>query len=305
VTGEAGRNLLIDSFPLFHFISFQIIIPNSFRHNIMPPYAPRFKKRNAKAKRPAKRANRKPGKPSKALTKAVQSIIHKQAETKMAYHAIDNVGFNSGINALGDMQRVLPNIAIGTADNERIGEQCRLMSLRLKGHLYLSTANNSVSNARIGVRMFVVQPKNLSGYPDASATTAWLSKLLRKGGTNTAFTGIISDLYAPVNTDAITCHYDKVTYVTMPFIFNQSLGVPTTGYTSTAWDMVNSTKFFNINLKVKNKLLKYDKDYSTTQPTSYTPILVVGYVHLDSSSPDVVTTQVYVSYDSIVTYEDM
>jgi len=267
-------------------------------------YAPRFQKRKAKARRPAKRANRKPGKPSKALTKAVQSIIHKQAETKEAYHAIDNVAFNSGINSTGDMQRVLPNIGSGTAENQRIGEQCRLQSLRIKGHLYLSTANNSVSNARIGVRMFVVQPKNLSGYPDVSVTTTWLAGLLKKGGTNTGFTGIISDLYAPVNTDYVTCLYDKVTYVTMPFIFNQTLGVPTQAYTSTAWDMVNSVKFFNINLKVKNKLLKYDKDYSTVQPTSYSPILVVGYVHLDSSSPDVLTTQVYVSYDSIVTYED-
>jgi len=268
-------------------------------------YAKKPYRRRAPAKKSTRRIVRKSGKPSKALTKAVKSIIHKQAETKEAYHAIDNVAFNSGINATGDMQRVLPNIGVGTAENERIGEQLRLQSLSIKGHMYLSTANNSVSNARIAVRMFVVQPKNLQGFPDASATTSWLSKLLKKGGSNVGFTGIISDLYAPINTDMITCHYDKVSYITMPFIFNQTLGVPTQAYTSTAWDMVNSTKFFNINLKVKNKLLKYDKDYSTLQPTSYTPILVVGYVHLDSSSPDVLTTQVYVSYDAVVKYEDM
>jgi len=268
--------------------------------NAKKPY-----RRRAPAKKSTRRVVRKSSKPSKALTKAVKSIIHQQAENKMAYHAIDNVPFNSGINATGDMQRILPNIGVGTDESQRVGEQVRLMSLSLKGHMYLSTANNSISNARIGVRMFVVSPKNMPAWPDASANTLWLGHLLRKGGTNVGFTGIISDLYAPVNTDQVTCYYDKTHYITMPFVYNQTLGVPTQGYTSVTWDLVNSCKFFNINLKVKNKLLKYDKDYSTTQPTSYSPILVVGYCHLDSSSPDVLTTQLYVSYDAIVQFEDM
>lgn len=269
-------------------------------------YASRFQKRKANLRRrPARRPVRKSSKPSKALTKIVQKIIHKDAETKSSYHAIDSVLFNSAMNTTGDMQRVLPNVTVGTAENERIGEQIRAQTLNIKGHYILSTANNSSANARIAVRMMVVQPKNLSAWPDASVSTAWMQQLLQKGGANVAFTGLISDLYAPVNTDQITCYYDKVTYVSMPYLYVGTLGVPTSGYTVTSWDMSKATKFFNITLKVRNKLLRYDKSYSSTQPTSYSPILLIGYSHLDGSSPDVITTQVQLSYDSILKYEDM
>lgn len=267
-------------------------------------YAKRPNRRVAK-KRPARRVVRKSRGPSKALTKAVQKIIHKQAESKSAFHSVDSLYFNSAINTTGDMQRVLPNVLVGTSECERIGEQIRSQTLKIKGHYILSSANNSLANTRIAVRMMVIQPKNLSAYPDVVANTLWLQQLLRKGAANVAFTGVISDLYASVNTDQVTCHYDKVQYITMPYIYTATLGVPTSGFSTTSIDYVNSTKFFNINLKVKNKLLKYDKNYSGSQPTLYSPILVLGYVHLDGSAPDVVTTQVIMSYNSELVYEDM
>lgn len=262
-----------------------------------------FRRRRAPAKSRF-RSNRKPSKPSKSLTKAVQSIIHKNAESKSAFHSADSVSFNSAINTTGDMQRVLPNVIVGTAENQRIGEQIRAQTLNIKGHFILSTANNSIPNARIAVRMMVVQPKNLSAYPDVSANTDWMQQLLRKGGSNVAFTGVISDLYASVNTDQITCYYDKVSYITMPFLYTSTLGVPTDGFSVTQWDLSKATKFFSISLKVRNKLLKYDKNYNPNQPTSYSPILVLGYSHLDGSTPDVLTTQVIMSYNSELMYED-
>lgn len=266
-------------------------------------YVKRVYKKRVAAKKPYKRVARKTARPSKALTKAVQQIIHKNSENKEAYHSIDTIAFNSGINSTGDPQRCLPNVAVGTAENERIGEQIRAQKLNIKGHYILTVSNNSYPNARIAVRMMVVQPKNLSGYPDASATAAWQTQLLKKGGTNVGFTGLISDLYAPINTDQITCSYDKITYVSMPYIGTTTgTTLVNTVYTH---DVSKSVKFFNINLRVKNKLLKYDKNYSSVQPTSYTPMLVVGYAHMDGSSPDVLTTQVYVSFDSIFTFEDM
>jgi len=268
-------------------------------------YAARPKSSKKKTSRNYKKSYIRSTKPSKSFTKAVQSVIHKDAENKSAYHAIDTVSFNSGINSTGDMQRILPNCQVGTAENQRIGEQCRLQSLSLKGHLMLSTANNSIANSRIGVRVFIVQPRNLSGFPDVTASATWLNRLLQKGGANVGFTGIISDLYAPINTDDIITYYDKVYYCTMPYIYTATLGVPTSGYSTTTIDYLNSVKFFNIKLKVKNKLLKYDKDYSGDQPTSYSPVMLVGYTHLDGSAADVVTTQVQVSYDSVSSYEDM
>ena len=250
----------------------------------------------------AKKRSRGYSKPSKSFQKAVESVIHKNNENKEAYHEVDSLAFNSAINSTGDMQKVLPNIGNGTAENQRVGEQIRAQRLSIKGHFILSTSNNNTSNSRIGVRMMVVQPKNLSAYPEVSNNTSWLQQMLKKGGTNVAFTGLISDLYAPINTDQVTCYSDKLFYITIPYLY-QGLGLdPST--TLASWDLSKATKFFSINLKVKNKLLKYDKNYNTLQPTSYSPILVLGYSHLDGSSPDITTTQVIMSYISVVEYDD-
>lgn len=266
-------------------------------------YAAKPKSATKKTNRNYKKSTSRSSKPSKSFTKAVESVIHKNTENKEVYHSVEALSFNSAINTTGDMQKVVPNCGVGTGEAERIGEQIRAQKLNIKGHFILSTSNNSIANSRIAVRMFVCQPKNLSAYPEVSNSTGWLQQLLRKGGSNVAFTGLISDLYAPVNTDQITCYYDKVTYITVPYLY-QGIGLDSVN-TLTSWDLVNSTKFFSISLKVKNKLLKYDKNYNTLQPTSYSPILVLGYTHLDNSSPDIVTTQVVMSYISTMEYEDL
>ena len=42
--------------------------------------------------------------------------------------------------------------------------------------------------------------------------------IVKKGGTQTAFTGVVSDLYAPINNDAITTYYDKLIYIQNPIL---------------------------------------------------------------------------------------
>jgi len=67
----------------------------------------------------------------------------------------------------------------------------------------------------------------------------------------------------------------------------------------------NTIKFFNFSLKVKNKLLRYDSAVgSDVEPTNYAPFICLGYTFLDGTSPDTVSTNVSLSYDSVLTYED-
>lgn len=243
---------------------------------------------------------------SKALTKAVQKIIHKGAESKEVYHALDLTAFNSGINVFGDIGQIIPNCGNGTAQNQRVGEQIRAQRLTIRGHQILSMSNNTPANCRVAIRMMVVCPKAYQSLVGVTNNLAWMSNLLRKGGANVAFTGLISDLYAPINTDAVTKYYDKVTYVSVPALTSTSVPVGGTGVnTMASYDVRNSTKFFNISVKCKNKLLKYDGQLDGFQPQNWCPVLIMGYSHLDGSSPDVTTTQVSLAYDSIMTYEDM
>lgn len=234
---------------------------------------------------------------SKGLKKKIQSVIDSNNENKQAYQSVTNVNYNSGIlNAL-DCNYLLPNISNSTSDNGRIGDQVKCMRLNIKGHMITNLTSTVYSNVRLCVRMMIVQPKqyNSKSAIDANATT-WMGALLRKGGTVTGFTGVVSDLYAPINSDLITTYYDKLLYVKCPYV---------PGVTDGAWPTSQSTKFFNINLRVKNKILKYDSTESGgLLPTNYCPTLILGYSKLDSGAPDTVTTNINLSWISTLDFQD-
>ena len=233
--------------------------------------------------------------PSKAFAKAVNAVVRKDIETKQAFRQVTPVAYNSGIDASADIQFILPNVGQGSAENERIGDRLQGRTLKIKGILsqYLT---GSSANARIATRIFIVQPKLFTNQPSITANAAdWLPHLLRKGGTTSPFAGNIQDLHAPVNTDMITCYYDKVFYTTVPYM-NTFVGQQ---------EVYHATKFFSKTFKLRNKNLKYQSAYnSNLQPVNWSPVILVGYVHLDGSGPDTVSTTMSMSFDSIFTYED-
>lgn len=233
---------------------------------------------------------------SKAFSKAVQKLIHKDAETKQCFTSVNNTNFNSGINSSGDCQQLIANIAQNAYDNGRIGDQIRAQSIVIKGAINTNLTYQSYSNCRLGVRLMIIQPKSYSSLGAIQANVAtWSATLLKKGGSTTAFTGTMSDLWAPINTDAITKYYDKVFYVNTPYV------ATSVGDLST----YNSVKFFSKTLKLRNKLIKFDSSIdSGLTPTNYNPIMVLGYCHLDGSAGDTVTTQIFLSFDAVMNYED-
>lgn len=241
---------------------------------------------------------------SKAFTKAVQRIVHKDAETKQMYNSIQDVAFNSAINSVGDLQIIIPNNTQGASDNTRIGDVIRAQKLKIKGFLntrFSYGTNTYYQACRIGVRLMVVQPKAYTGLlAIQNYATTWLGGLLKKGGTTTGFTGTQSDLMADINTDAITCYYDKVFYVQQPWA-NTTVGSAGTSPLMP----VNSVKFFQKTFNLKNKLLKYDfNENNGLTPTNFNPVVIMGYCLLDGSA-DSVNTAVALSYDSYLYFEDV
>lgn len=238
-------------------------------------------------------------KPSKTFTKKVKKILHQQVETKQAFMSLPSTAFNSGITAVGDIQNILPTTTQGTADNARIGDQIKGQRLTVKGAVVYNPSTGAYGtypNTRIAVRMMVIQPKQFGDYSSIyNNFSTWSAYLLKKGGTTTNFSGTLSDLWAPINTDAITKYYDKIMYINGPYE-RTAVG----GY-----QMLGSTKFFKINLKLRNKTIKYDQSVSSgLSPTNYAPILLFGYVHMDGSSPDTLSTAITCQFDSIFDYED-
>lgn len=236
-------------------------------------------------------------KPSKSFVKKVQTVINKNLEDKQAWKKVTNTNYNSGIDSIGDVQFLVPNITQGTNDASRIGDQIRLKNFRVQGHIITNLTYNTYSACRIGVRVMIVQPK---GYGSLTAiqtnAAAWLATLLKKGATTGVFAGLVEDLYTPINVDAITTYMDKVFYMQAPYIPGSNTG---------ATNVYSMTKFFDFNFKVRNKLIRYDLAVdSGVTPVEYNPVILFGYVHLDVSAPDTITTQINASHVSTFTFQD-
>ncbi len=234
--------------------------------------------------------------------KRVLDVMRSVVETKQAFHQNALTNFNSGISGAGDCLQVIPSIASGTLDNQRVGDQIRPQSLSIRGIINMvpQDPTQSLGVRRIGVRVMVVSVKAYPTYAVAAANTAtWMPGLLKKGGTTTSFAGALDDLYAPINTDLITCHYNKV------FFLNQAMYYAGTTNVSTTYESGGMTKFFKKTFRFKNKVWKYDSAISGgLSPTNAGHCLLLGYVFLDGTGADVVTTRVSSQTDMILNYED-
>lgn len=237
-----------------------------------------------------------------SFKKRVLSVIRAQSETKHAFHSQNLVNFNSGINSAGDCLQVLPNITNGTGDSQRIGDQIRATSCVIKGYCQMAirTDVNEYSSRKIAVRMMIVKPKRYGTFGDTSAGyTQWQTVLLKKGSSTSGFTGAISDLWAPLNTDVVTKLYDKVFYMSQsPMIQYSAVGVATPS-------IANTTRVFTIKVPCKNRLFKYDLNNDNgLLPVGENWTLICGYVHMDGTSADVLESQVSVAFDTNLMYED-
>lgn len=260
------------------------------------PYYPRKKVGYRKKRVYKKRTTKTVKKPTRTFVKQVQNIIHKSVESKQAFHNQPYYAKVSGITAVNDILRVLPAIDNGTGPYQRIGDQLKCQSLNIKGNILLNAQLTSTfSFTRVAVRLMVVTPKRYGTYLDVTGQSNWLSGFLQKGAATTQFTGAQSDLFASINREAITVHYDKVYYL------NSTYQATAVGYAAPE----NSIKFFNINIKCKNKILKYDPSISSTLlPTNFAPVLLFGYVFMNGAEPTVVNTPVSVQFDTLFTFED-
>lgn len=270
-----------------------------------------YKKSYSRFRKPTKSYRRKPL-VKKAIAKVrnasfkkkVLKVIHSQNETKEAFLSVAYSDYNSFISGTADVNRVIPNIANGNGDNQRIGDQIRPQKLKWDAIVQFppivsTTLHNQPGLARIAVRLMLVTPKSYPNWATASSVD-WTQNLLKKGGTVSGFNGTVADLYAPINTDAITCHYNKVMYFNQPYVLHN--GSTTDVPITTAGLTRHVSKTFNF----KNAVFKYDANIdSGLTPTNKGIFAILGYCYTDgSTSPDSITTRVRMQYTSRLTFED-
>lgn len=265
--------------------------------------------KNIAQKRKTKRG---PGKGNK-LIKMVKKVIHDQVENKQAFHSTGDslVKFNSVVDSAGDILQIVPSISQGFTENTRTGDQIRSQKFSVKGFVKLDTnvsgtgTSQNFKYSQVMVRLMVLSMKQRSSYADVTGASASLSTLLRKGGVTTGFNGYLRDIYAPINTDVFTVHYDSKFMLSQDAIISPN-NTTTPGVSWVTSDISKAIKFFKIDLKCKNRLLKYDPVVgSSTYPTNYAPFLCLGYSYLDGSGPDILDTKVGLQYDAVLEYEDL
>lgn len=269
----------------------------------------RTKKPQKKVAKKGKKTLKKNTTFKKLIDNEIKAVMAKNVETKQAYRNNGDslVWFNSQIDSASDMQQLLPNIAKSVNDNGRIGDQIKAKSLTLSGYMRYaplpttSSAINTSTYSNIVARLMVVSLKLRPNYPDINQGYNSLNFLLKKGGTAVGFTGKLTDIYAPINTDLWTLHHNETHYISQDMLYQPSTASLVGGMTN----MRDLVKFFNIKIPCKNKILKYDDNVNGGEtPTNFGPVMVIGYAYLNGALPDSVSANLAVQYSTVFNYED-
>lgn len=245
----------------------------------------------------------------KQVEQLVEKKMSQKSETKLIANRYGDgppIFHNSAIRQ-GDCNRIISSLPKGDKDGERIGNEVTCQTLTIKGwvQMYYSP---SYQRSRIGVRLFVFSVKGFANGGHAiSNSTSWIRGFLRLGSTVKPFDGSVGDWLLPVNRDLITVHAERKMYLNQPRIYVTGINPPAENIPI---QQEFSSKAFSINVKCRNKVLKFSQEYAgdTTVdidiPQNYGPLLAIGYCHLDGSSPDVLDTAISLSYVSTLKYED-
>jgi len=289
-------------------------------------------KKSMKKKKGPRRRARVP-KASKALTKVINRVINRKAETKQAMFygnpntfpqdgSFANRGFsvqNQFItNVAGDMKWLLPNVTVGTGDYQRIGDQITPMSLRINGLLKVSLANlTGPFPTDIIAVCYILTHKTLKSYqaltpcpPVPPATTpvggADLTTLLKNGeNATTGFTGNwwaksqpIADQYYNVLAKKVV----RLRYAGLYTSGGQSVSIANSHDYQADWSVTLTQKHMPAHLKYPEG--SFTGVYANS-PTNFAPFMCVGYYVADganSATPAAILESTYVSR---LTFKDM
>lgn len=291
----------------------------------------------AKGATPAKRV--KNARATGALATAIRKVVRGQAETKMA------TWYSGGTNPLGigsrsnwaaephnaqitsnttDIMRLIPVVAVGTGDNQRIGERISPSSFIVNGVVSLNLSNVLVNVAPLDIVavIYVLQHKSLKTYNSLQTVTQpgppivqsgndFTQLLLTGEGDTVGFDGHPYDATLQVADQ----YYKLCAKKLIPLRYGGSNVVPTgspipggAGVVSVANAHTYSARYtFNLK-KHLPKVLKYQESAVTTgqpgDPLNSSIFMCVGYYRLDQAVPGAAAF-LSNSYVATLKYKDM
>lgn len=237
---------------------------------------------------------------SKPMRVLVDRRVDRKLETKVAYYHNDQwQNFTPkivGTVGASSFQQVLPPLPMAgqpgsePADREnRIGSEVILTSLQIKGTIAMTYTDNSTWSCLLA-RLLVISAKGHNYWPEVSPVATLLAtNLLRAGSVNQAFVDDLESYLMPLNFARVTTHHEKRINFSGPFAYGSMGGLD------------SKVVQFTINLKVRNKKLKYDSP-TEVFPRNYAPFLCCGYT--SATSHAVGGTPLYGEYRTRMAFKD-
>lgn len=283
---------------------------------------------------PARRAKARRGaKPSKALTTAITKVIGRKAESKQAmFYGTASVFPQTGAFAdraysqqnqfisstTSDMKWLCPNVAAGTGDNQRIGEQITPTSLRIDGVVKVTLAQlTTPAPVDIIAVVYVLTHKvfktyqALLGSPAVPPAVGFVggndfSQLLKNGENGTTnFTGNWWAAQQPVADQYYNVLAKKVIRLRFAGLYTsggQSASIANSHDYQANWSVTLTQK--QLPAKLKYPEATVTGTYANA-PTNFAPIMAVGFYFADGSTPATPFGFVESTYVSKLNYKDM
>lgn len=234
----------------------------------------------------------------KGLKGFVKSVVKKQLskEIERKYALITNQGtstsrnppqtFTSSIVDTTSVYPLLPQIAVGLATNQRIGDVIRPKSLVVKITLTANGSPTTNSSEQLWARLFILRDKsigqtsNLKGTATQPGTPVGTELMDYGDGTSGAYEGLPGDNNYRVNRRQYHVYHDKL------IKFQRNFGLLPQAANPTSWvgDMITNSPLATHQLTLRvpvPKTLRYDNGtgpyLSTNWPNEFAPFMMLGY----------------------------
>jgi len=263
-------------------------------------YAPRLQKRKAyRARRPVKRVPRKRSGGRKAIVKIVKSVLSSQAENKAWF----DYGINQSITCVQTStptyKNLMPVVSQGTGHSQRVGNEIRVKSGYVRGHVNLLPYEAILNNLPIPayVKIWILSCKEKNG--SALSSTSIGNDFFDIVNSSIGLQGNMLDVDLTVNKDAWTIHGSKLIKLGVGAITSTG-PIGTGGYYEGTSSF--STPFsFNIGKFMKGTLKYDDTDATVVNKNMFIAFQVVPA----NGASGVNQIMAEFHYSTRVNYEDL
>lgn len=255
----------------------------------------------------AKGMKSKPNTKYSNLKKYVDRMISSKTETKVISLTNTQI-YNSTISSTSELYNIIPNIAEGTADNNRIGNSIDLMYTNSRGYITFSTASPNTYGSLDVCLYHLISKRNRDGSNRVSSDL----NIIKNGTVKGQYDGTLASSLAPINTeDFVIISKKNVKLIPLPFNQPASTALPTTSSNIVANPNSGTITYkfkLSINWKkvLKNKTKVYYDTNVSSQPTSLNSFYCLGFAQYnDPTNPaSFVDALVKMSYFSETYYKD-